>query len=284
MGYFFSINSGNWKAYNQISSEINRFITRKLQKPPLPPMQSLAPDAAEYAGWYEPSAPRNQQLYFISRLKNMSQVNFQNGRLLLSSLDTWNDTLLPVTDKFFRYVPKKGPAEPVASVALIAPNEDGRFIQIPTTSETFRHIPAWLAIMELVLTLFALLSFVSIIIYCPFWILGGLSKKRRRPTERAMRIWPLLAVLSVAAALGIGFYDEDVIARLGNLTPWSAAIFLATIMFAVASIASAIAVWRARGAGVRKSVRIYSTIVTAALLIATAYFAYWGVIGLRTWG
>ena len=33
----------------------------------------------------------------------------------------------------------------------------------------------------------------------------------------------------------------------------------------------------------RPRVRIYSTIVTVALMIATAYFTYWGIIGLRTW-
>jgi hypothetical protein len=31
-------------------------------------------------------------------------------------------------------------------------------------------------------------------------------------------------------------------------------------------------------------VRRYSAMVTAGLLIATLYLAYWGIIGLRTWG
>jgi hypothetical protein len=34
---------------------------------------------------------------------------------------------------------------------------------------------------------------------------------------------------------------------------------------------------------VRPAVRRFSTIVTVALLVALAYFAYWGMIGLRTW-
>ena len=28
---------------------------------------------------------------------------------------------------------------------------------------------------------------VAILLYAPFWILGGLSKRRRRPAERGMR-------------------------------------------------------------------------------------------------
>jgi len=46
---------------------------------------------------------------------------------------------------------------------------------------------------------------------------------------------------------------------------------------------SAIAWWRAPAEGVRRGVRRFSMIVTVALLIATAYLAYWGVIGVRTW-
>jgi hypothetical protein len=77
--------------------------------------------------------------------------------------------------------------------------------------------------------------------------------------------------------------SDDLITRMGNLTVWSGLIFLTTIAFAVASVASAIAVWRAPAEGVRSGVRRHSIIVTLALLIALAYLAYWGLIGLRTW-
>jgi len=128
------------------------------------------------------------------------------------------------------------------------------------------------------------LSILGILFYAPFWILGGLSKRRRRPAERAMRLWPLLAVLSLAAFLVIIIASApDLIVRLGNLTAWSAGAFLATIFFAVATLASAVAWWRAPAEGTRRSVRTFSFIVTFALLIMVAYFAYWGVIGLRTW-
>ena len=55
-----------------------------------------------------------------------------------------------------------------------------------------------------------------------------------------------------------------------------------TIVFAVASVASATALWLAPAGAVREGVRIYSMAVTAALLIATTHFAYWGIIGFRT--
>jgi hypothetical protein len=55
------------------------------------------------------------------------------------------------------------------------------------------------------------------------------------------------------------------------------------LLFGLASLASALALWWARKQQIRKTVRWYSIVATTALLIATAYLAWWGVIGIRTW-
>jgi hypothetical protein len=282
VGYFYSINSGNGNSFDQIGKAIRAYVTAKLRRPPLPPVASLPTNAADYAGWYEPDSPRNEMTHFIERLAGLSLVGFKDGKLLIANLSGRNETFLPVAGDQFRYIPKKEPPEPVATLALLTPNEEGRFIEVGTA--VMKHIPVRLAILEIALTLFVLLSLLSILIYAPFWILGGLSKKRRRPLERGIRIWPLVAVLSLISFVVIFVLcGDDLIARLGNLTAWSAALFLVTIAFAVASVASAIASWRAPAGAVRRGVRGYSIAITAALLIATAYLAYWGVIGLRTW-
>jgi len=48
-------------------------------------------------------------------------------------------------------------------------------------------------------------------------------------------------------------------------------------------LASGYAVWTARRRVVRQGVYTHSLVATLALLIVTAYFAYWHIIGLRTW-
>ena len=102
-----------------------------------------------------------------------------------------------------------------------------------------------------------------------------------------MRIWPLMAVFSLIVFVGIILVCaddfEDWIVRFGNLTGWSAAVFVASLAFAIISLGSAIASWRAPPEGVRPGVRRFSMIFTVALLIATAYLAYWGIIGVRSW-
>jgi hypothetical protein len=100
-----------------------------------------------------------------------------------------------------------------------------------------------------------------------------------------MRLWPLIAVLSLIAVVVIfSVASDDLIPRMGNLTAWSASFFLATVVYALATLAGTVSLWRAPKEGVRTAVRRFSTAVVLALLIAAAYFAYWGIIGLRTWG
>jgi CubicO group peptidase (beta-lactamase class C family) len=282
VGYFFSINSGNGDAFNRVGKAIRAYITRNLQKPPLPPVAPLPANVAEYTGWYQPDSPRVELAHFLERLTGLNHVGFAKDKLLLSALGSWDRPYLPVAGEQFRRVPKEQSPEPVSTLTLLAPKEDGRFIEV--RGGMMKHIPAWFAFTEILLTIWFLLAVVSILVYSPFWLLGGLSRKRRRPAERAMRLWPLLAVLSLLLCVAIfNAAGNDLIARMGHLTIWSAALFLATLAYAIASVAAAVALWRARNREVRSGVRRYSIAVTLALLIAAAYLAYWGLIGLRTW-
>lgn len=280
MGYFYSINSGNGDAFSKIGKAIRAYITLHLQRPAVPAAAALPPDAADYAGFYQPDSPRNELMRFFDRLAGLSRLHFDNGKMLLSSLNGTN-TFIPVSGHLFRYTGKDDPPQPAASAALLTPNAEGRFIQ---AGVTLKRIPTWFALLEILLTAVVALAMISILLYAPVWIIGGFFKKRRRPAERPMRLWPLLAMLGLIAFVAIFIVcGSDIISRLGNVTVWSLAIFCTTLLFAAASLISAWAAWRARAEGARRSVRIYSMIVSAALVIATVYLAYWGIIGLRTW-
>jgi len=281
VGYFYSINAGNGDAFGKIGDAIRAYITRSLQRPPVPAAAPLPADAQEYAGWYEFASPRNQFTYFLERLVAMQRVRFANGNLLISSLSQIDQPFVPTGGEQFRYLPKKDHAEPVATAMLLRPNAEGRFVYI---GGTLRRIPTWFAILEMILVAWFLLALVSILLYAPFWIIGGLFRRRRRPAERAMRLWPLVAVLSLLAfVVLVNLAGNDAIARLGRLTIWSFGLTLTTSIFALASLASAIALWRARKQEIRRCVRWYSIAVTSALVIASLYLAWWGVIGIRTW-
>ena len=282
VGYFFSINTSNGDAFEKIGKTIRAYITRKLTKPALPPTPSLPATAQAYAGWYEPDSPRVQMFYFFDRLMSLSRVHFADGKMVVSPLVGAKTVYEPTQGRQFRGLPKKEAPSPVATAALLSPKTEGRFIQIGTGQVTIKSIPRWLAALQIVVTAFVLLAEASVVLYAPFWLVGGISRKRRRPTERAVRWWPLMAVLSLLTIVLVVFLSNpDTITRMGNLTIWSGGVFILTLVFAVTSVASAVAVCRARE--VRIWVWRYSAAVALALLIATAYLAYWGVIGLRLW-
>ncbi|MGA9566634.1 MAG: serine hydrolase domain-containing protein [Candidatus Korobacteraceae bacterium] len=284
VGYFYSINAGNGDAFDKIGKAIRAYITRDLTKPAIPPQGQLPGDAAAYAGWYEPDSPRIQMFYFLERLTNIVRVHFGDGTMLIWPVVGMKDEVfLPVSGRQFRKVFEKDPPSPVATVMLLTPDVEGRFIQTSVGTRTLKRVPNAVAITEIVLTVFVVVAMVAVVLYAPFWMLGGISKKRRRPRERAMRWWPLIAVLSLAVAVAlIAVSGPDIITRMGELTVWSGGVFVCTILFAIASLASAVSVWRAHEA--RKWVKRFSAVVALALVIATAYLAYWGVIGMRTWG
>jgi hypothetical protein len=149
---------------------------------------------------------------------------------------------------------------------------------------TFKKLPTWFALAEILITVYILLAVIAIVIYAPFWILGGLSRRRRRPAERWMRLFPLVAVLSLLAFIAIFMVcSEELIAQMGNRTLWSVALEFTTLAFAMSVLLSAIAWWRAPQEGVRPAVRLFSRLVTIGLLICAAYVGYWGILNLRTW-
>ena len=281
VGYFFSINAGNGDAFQKIAKAIRAYVTNKLQKPDVPAASPLPANATDYAGWYEPDSPRVEMTHFLERLAGLNRFHFEDGKLLRTGLGAWNETYIPVAGTQFRHVSKKDPPDPVASLELLTPNQEGRFIE---AGVTMKQIPAWLAFTEILLTIFVFLSILAIVIYAPFWILGGLSKRRRRPAERGMRLWPLVSVLSLVAFVGIFVAcSSDLIDRLGNRTIWAEALFLTTIFYAAAVLVSLVSWLRAPQEGVRPGVRKFSRVVILALLIAALYLAYWDMIGLRTW-
>jgi hypothetical protein len=125
---------------------------------------------------------------------------------------------------------------------------------------------------------------LDILLYAPFWIFGGFIKSRRRPAERAIRLWPFIAVLSLLAFIGVFMASSsDIITRLGSLTFYSGGLFVTSLLFALFTLLSVLALWNARNRPIRAFVRWFSICTISALLIAAAYLAWWGVIGIRTW-
>lgn len=283
VGYFYSINSGSGDANERIGKAIRAYITRDFEKPIPPPVAPLPSYASEFQGWYAADSSPQELTHFLGNLLGIAHVSTADGKLLFTALGAWKVPFVPVEDGQFRNLSNQESPEPIPTLALLTPKEGGRFLAMASGTRTMKQIPSWRAWLQIGLTAFVLLSMVSVVFYAPFWLVAGLSKQRRRPAERAIRVFPLTAVLSLLAIVAVFLWLPDDVSTLGNLTVWSGTICLATVAFALSAIASAVALWRSRGQALPPGVYRYSTVVTAALLIAAAYLAWWGVIGVRTW-
>jgi hypothetical protein len=282
VGYFFSINTANDAAFERLGKIIRAYLTRGLTRPDLPATASLPTGARAYEGWYEPNSPRNEMAAFLERILGLARVRIGDGQMTLTGMDLKPEIFLPVNDGQLRRYNEPDHLEPIATVQLVTPKPEGRFIV--AHRETFKQIPAWLAPAEIAMTAWFVVAVVTILLYAPFWLIGGLSRQRRRPKERALRLWPLIAVLGLASSVAIvALVSENVIDALGKPSLASLALCAATVIFGVASLLSGYAVWSASLDGVRRAVRMHAILVTIPLLIATAYLAYFGVIGLRAW-
>jgi CubicO group peptidase (beta-lactamase class C family) len=281
VGYFYSINSGNGAAFGKLGEAIRAYITRNLNKPAVPAPAALPANAQDYAGWYQNDSVRNTFTEGLIHLLGTSRIRFGNGNLLQSTLGNIDQPFVPVGGAQFRYVPRKSAPEPIATVMLLAPNSEGRFVEIGGTQ---KRIPTWLAFAEMALVAWFLLALIAILLYAPFWLIGGLFKKRRRPAERAIRLWPLIGLLSLVAFCAVFMAStSDMLNRLGNLTAWSVGLCLTSLLFGLAALTCVVALWRARKREIRRFVRWHATAVTAGLVIAALYMAWWGMIAIRTW-
>ena len=278
-GYFFSINTADGATFEKIAGVLRGYVTRGMVKPSLPAAASLPAPAADYEGWYEPDSPRVEMLHFQERLFGLTRVTFNDGKMQLTSVlnPSQPQTLIPTAGMQFR-----SEADPIATSTLITPNQEGVFIQ--RGWQTLGRIPTWFALAEIALSVWLALALAGTTLYAPVWLLANLRKRWRKPDELWLKVWPLTATLSLVVFAAIGAsVGEAPITRLGNVTPWSVGLCLATLLFAFATAASAFALWLARGNKVRKLVYGYAISTTVALWVALIYLAYWGVIGIRTW-
>lgn len=104
-----------------------------------------------------------------------------------------------------------------------------------------------------------------------------------------VRVLPLLAWLSGMAGVllvpGLVIAQEDPKPRFGHMTVWSVALAAASWAFAVLSVASLLAALRAwkRRKTMNRFAYAHSLAVAVLFVVATAYFAWFGVIGYRSW-
>jgi CubicO group peptidase (beta-lactamase class C family) len=278
-GYVILLNSTNsGKALQDTNLLAIDFLSRdfpKLQQPVAPLPTS---ELRKFAGYYAPRAPRNQILAFMDELMGGTRIRVSNGKLTLSRLFGKPEPLFGVGKSLFR-----GENEPEGTTIFFT-NEEGRmavsgsvFEGIPY-SEKSSLIVAYLRIVLLVLCLFLM---ATSLLFAMIWITRRLFGGMKEVGHLDVRVYPLLATLSLLLVLGC-FAKLDG-PQAGTLNVWTAGVFVGTFFFPVFSIVGLLLVLRVPKGEIHRGVRIHSLLVSSACCVLTLFLSAWHLIALRLW-
>lgn len=281
VGFAFMINSGNGKAFERIGRLVRDYLTRDQPPAEAPPVVPISQLARDRAGWYRPDNPRVEQIRFLLRILGLVRVTATDSGLVVKPLMQDAQHFVPVSDRLFRH-----PWAPTATLALIDDPDNGRDEAIewmgyllPTSLHRAWTPAVWAELGVAALFLVALAStLLFALVWIPRWLFGKLAGVPRR----RVRVWPLLATLSVVVWVGAVMLNmENAIAALGNATPWAWTLFVTSLLFPLCAV---LGLLNARGAaGVNRFVRWHAFFASAVFVIVAVYLTWFGVVGWRTW-
>jgi CubicO group peptidase (beta-lactamase class C family) len=281
VGFAFMINAGSGKAFEEIGRLVRDYLTQDQMPPEPPPMAPVSPLARERAGWYRPDNPRVAKLRFVERVLGLIRVTATDSGLVIKPLLEEAHHVVPVSDRLFRQ-----PSAPVATLALIDDPDNGRAeaIELMGYMLPVSLHRAWTPVVwvELGVTALALVAMVTTVLFALVWIPRWLFGKLFGVPKRHVRVWPLLATLSLVAWVVVVVLNmENAITVLGRPTPWAWTMTIASVLFPLFAV---IGLLSARGAiEVNRFVRWQVIFASTVFLIVSAYLAWFGVVGWRSW-
>ncbi len=278
VGHVVMMNTENKQAMKRIIELVRVYETRDLMSPTIATDYSINDDHRSLQGYYYPINPRFQMLHVLDHLLTKQRIWMEGDRLCIKGvLGGIKRAYLPISDEIFK--------DDEAGVAVLAACQDplvGDVIHYGDT--TLKRAAAFSVWSEFVIAgLWLLLSVISILFF-PIWITRRWMKKIQGQWTLHIRLWPLLAGISMFSFLTmmiIGLSDAP--KYLGNLTLVSVGSMVTSILFAVFSLVSMLVSILAWKQSVNRFVYIHSGLLSVTHILVTIYLLYFGVIGIRTW-
>ncbi|GMG87231.1 serine hydrolase domain-containing protein [Biformimicrobium ophioploci] len=277
-GHAIMLNSGNSAARQEISRLVRAYETRDLKPQAIDQDPALASLPANITGLYMPINPRMQIGHFLERITGVESIWIEDNRIARKPLLGGKpEYYYPLGEGLFR--PKD---ISLAGLAITSDPLAGDIIE--TDRNTYQPVSS--------ATVYGLLGtggawgvfMASSFLIFPIWGVRRLQQKIPSGLPTHVRIWPLLSSLSILALVSLIISARtNPMQILGNPSPISVGIMLATVLFAAFSVMGLYAVYRARNVTMNRVAYWHSTL--GALLHGSVmlYLLYFGVIGLRTW-
>jgi hypothetical protein len=130
----------------------------------------------------------------------------------------------------------------------------------------------------------AALLMLSSLAFALVWVPRKIFGRMRGVECIDVRAMPVLATLAIVGTqLLVTLAGEDMIERLGRITPWAVGLFASTLAsagFAVLGLALAVC---CRNRPIRRWVWWHAFAASLVLTVVAVYLGYWGIIGWRPW-
>lgn len=278
VGYVIMINSDAFRALRDISDLVRGYQTRDLQPRAVPEPVPVTGAQRKLAGLYHPINSRQQISYFLDRALGTEKLWFEEGVLKSKPLLTSTVTnYLPAGDALFR--------SPDTGMVVLSSAEDplaGPVVH--AGDQVLKPVSALVAYGQLGIAALWAIAIVSAVVYFVVWGVRKLRGKVPSGPSTRIRVWPLLASLSIIAfATLFGQGMSDPFTLLGKLTAVSLGVMLLTIAFAVFAVAGSWTAVKERHAEMNRVNYWYSATTSFVHLLVAVYLLWFGVIGIQTW-
>ena len=272
------INSGAGAAYLEISDLLRDYETRNLIEPDAPVAGSVEAEHEAIAGLYFPINPRQEVARFIEQPLGVFKLWLEENELRIKPLlGGKSRSYIAASANLYR-----NKETGAIGVSRVEDPLEGPVVHMG--SAVLKPVSALVAYGQLAV---AALWGLSIAISIPYALVWGVRRLRGKiPSGPAIRIrvWPLLAGMSVIAfialfTIGMG----DPFSSLGKPTAISVGIMLLTIVFAMLAALGLFTAIRERGTEMNRVNYWFTTTSSLLHCIIVAYLAWFGIIGLATW-
>ena len=281
-GYAFMINSGSGIAYREISDLIRNFQTHALEEPAVPGGVPLTDADREIEGYYQPINPRPQASHFLGRVFGVERLWIENDELM-------EKPLLGSDTKQYRYAGNGLYRSPESGLIELARTEDplvGAVVHVG--ARVIQPIPSYVAYGQLIVTALWGLVIVTSFLYFLIWGVRKLRGKIPAGPAMRVRVWPLLAGLSIVAVVllfSIGASSTSTMfEQLGAPSPVSIGIMLASLAFALFAFLGVSAAVKYRRADMNRVNYWYCAFSSSVHFVVALYLLWFGVIGIQVWG
>lgn len=275
IGFVVLVNSvAAGEAFENIVGLVARYMLRDRVVLAPPAATVTTEQLAGFTGYYSDAAPRNELLGVTNGLAGGRTISVRHDTLFLAELRGTPKPLIPVTDSTFRMENEAG-----ASIGFFTAS-DARSIMTGSGGYYERTSP-WSHRIVLAGLGLAFGLMASSILAALVWIPRRLAKKIKAGSATAVRLLPLLSVLSF---VGMGFtLVKAGLPALSSFTFGAASVTGLSLLFVLFGILGLLAAVQANPKEVGIGIKRYATLLSLANCGVAAFLAHWHLLGIMTW-